>query len=73
MRCYICNRETQNLKKDPDGKLVCICATCRKYIYDCNRTYQDITDEDIQLLKMSKKDFVRESKHASKRPTNRNT
>lgn len=71
MRCYICNRETDNLRRDPDGKLVSICSVCRKYIYDCNRLYEDITDEDIQLLKMTKKDFIKECKHVSKKLTNR--
>lgn len=59
MRCYICNRETNNLRRDPDGKLVSICSTCRKYIYDCNRLYQDITDDDVKILKMTKKDFLK--------------
>ena len=73
MRCYICNRETNNLKRDPDGKLVSICSTCRKYIYDCNRLYEDITDDDVKILKMSKKDFLRAMKEEEKNVSKGNT
>ena len=66
MRCYICNRETDNLKRDPDGRLVSICSVCRKFIYDCNRLYQDITDDDVKLLKMTKKDFIKAMKEEKK-------
>lgn len=62
MRCYICNRETDNLRKDPDGKMVSICTVCNCAINDCKYVYQDITDEDIKILKMSSKDFYRQSR-----------
>lgn len=62
MRCYICNRETDNLRRDPDGKMTPICTVCYRFINDCKYTYQDITDEDIKILKMSSKDFDRQSK-----------
>lgn len=73
MRCYICNRETSNFKRDPDGKITCICSVCRKYIYDCNRTYQDITDDDVKILKMTKKDFIKAMKEDVKDVSERNT
>lgn len=51
MRCYICNRETNSFKKDPDGTYVSICAQCRNAIYEMNRRYDDITEDDLILLK----------------------
>lgn len=62
MRCYICNRETNNLKRDPDGNLTAICAVCYHAINDCKYVYQDITEEDIKILKMSSKDFDKKSR-----------
>ena len=62
MRCYICNRETINLKRDPDGNLTAICAVCYRAINDCKYVYQDITEEDIKILKMSSKDFDKKSR-----------
>ena len=72
MRCYICNKEPNSFRRDPDGKFVSICAQCRQHIYDCNRLYQDIEDEDIRVLKMTAKDFEKEMKNDS-RKTNKET
>ena len=62
MRWYICNRGTDNLRKDPDGKMTPICTVCNRVINDCKYVYQDITDEDIKILKMSSKDFDRQAR-----------
>lgn len=62
MRCQICNKETNSYRKDPDGKYVSICGQCRSAIYEANRRYEDIEDEDFKILKQTAKDFERESK-----------
>lgn len=59
MRCYICNKETNNFRKDPDGKYVSICPTCRGIINDYNRRYLDADEDDIKLLKMTGLDFIK--------------
>lgn len=59
MHCYICDRETNNLRRDPDGKLVSICHTCLEAIRDCNRKYEDINEEDLKLSKMSGLELIK--------------
>lgn len=49
MHCYICDRETNNFRRDPDGKYVSICSVCRKEIRDCNKLYKDIDEEELDL------------------------
>lgn len=51
MRCYICNKETDNIDIEPDGKLVSICLQCLKDVKECNKRYEDIEESDIKLLK----------------------
>ena len=66
MHCYICDRETNNFRKDPDSKYVSICNVCRAAINDYNRRYLDVDDEDIKLLKMSNEDFIKETTNATR-------
>lgn len=56
MHCYICDRETNNLRRDPDGKLVSICSSCRAAINDCNKLYKDIYEDDVYVKASSMSD-----------------
>lgn len=56
MHCYICDRETTNFRKDPDGTFVCICSSCRKAINDCNKIYKDIYEDDVYVKASSMSD-----------------
>ena len=48
MRCYICNRETENFSRGPDGKFVSICSSCKSIIRDNSRkNYEDIDKQDF--------------------------
>jgi NMD protein affecting ribosome stability and mRNA decay len=60
MRCYICNKETNNFEKDPDGKWISICSQCRGHVFETKRIYRDIDEDDLRVLKMSAKDFEKE-------------
>ena len=60
MRCYICNKETNNFEKDPDGKWISVCSQCRGFVFETKRIYRDIDEEDLRVLKMSAKDFEKE-------------
>lgn len=62
MRCYCCDKETDNLRRDPDGTFISICSTCSKIIRDCNRLYEDIDEDelDLKLAKMSSYEFIKE-------------
>lgn len=62
MRCYICNKETDRTKTDPNGKTVYICHQCYKSIY---HYYKDIELEDIKLLKEIKDDCRRTDKETA--------
>lgn len=66
MKCYICNRETSSFRRDPDGKYVSICSVCRSIINEHKYVYEDITDEDIKILKMTSKDFDKHAKEVVK-------
>lgn len=57
MHCYICDKETNNLRKDPDGKLVSICASCRRAINDCNKLYKDIHEDDVYVKETQMSDI----------------
>lgn len=63
MRCYICNRETDNFSKQPDGKWLSICSNCKNIIRDTKRrNYEDIDERDfvdLQLASISFIDFIR--------------
>lgn len=67
MRCYICNKETNNFEKDPDGKWVSICSQCRGQVYETKRIYKDIDEDDIKVLKMSARDFEKEIEYDCRR------
>lgn len=63
MRCYICNKETDNFSKQSDGKWASICSECRSIIRDTSRkNYEDIEMQDFidaKLNSMSSLDFLR--------------
>ena len=63
MRCYICNRETEDFHKDPNGKWVSICPKCRNIIRDTQRTnYEDVEMQDFvdaRLASMSSFEFIK--------------
>lgn len=63
MRCYICNRETDNFQKQPDGKYVSICSHCSNIIRDTKRkNYEDIDEQDLvdsKLASMSSFEFIK--------------
>lgn len=70
MRCYICNRETDNFSRGPDGKFVSICSSCKSIIRDNTRkNYEDIDKQDFidsKLCAMSSMDFLRFVERKSK-------
>lgn len=49
MRCYICNKETDNFRKDYDGRYVSICTECRRIIRDMVATYEDVEDDVLEI------------------------
>lgn len=63
MRCYICNRETDNFGRGPDGKFVSICSSCKSIIRDTARkNYEDIEQQDFidaRLASMSSMEFIK--------------
>ena len=63
MRCYICNRETDNFKKQPDGKYISICSHCSSIIRDTARKdYEDVMEQDFidaKLASMSSMEFIK--------------
>lgn len=63
MKCYICDCETNNFSKQPDGTWASICSKCRSVIKDTARkNYEDIEEQDFvdaRLASMSSIDFIR--------------
>lgn len=70
MRCYICNRETDNFSKGPDGKYVSICSECRSIIRDnARKNYEDVERQDFidaRLASMSSLEFIKFIERKSK-------
>lgn len=73
MRCYICNRETDNFSRGPDGKFVSICSTCKSIIRDnSGKNYEDLDKQDFidsKLCAMSSMDFLRFVERKTKCPS----
>lgn len=63
MRCYICNRETDNFSKGPDGRYISICSSCKSIIRDTARkNYEDVERQDFidaKLASMSSLEFIK--------------
>ena len=63
MRCCICDRETNDFHKEPNGKWVSICSNCRSIIRDTARkNYEDVERQDFidaRLASMSSLEFIR--------------
>lgn len=57
MRCYICNKETTDFHKEPDGRWISLCPQCRKH----QQIYHNVNDEecDMALLRMNPIDLIR--------------
>jgi len=58
MRCYICDRETTDFHKEPDGRWISLCPKCKKK----PKLYHDVNEEecDMALLRMSPLDLIKE-------------
>lgn len=63
MRCCICDRETNDFHKEPNGKWVSICNNCKSIIKDTARkNYEDIDEQDFidaKLASMSSLEFIK--------------
>lgn len=63
MRCCICDRETNDFHKEPNGKWVSICSNCKSIIKDTARkNYEDIDEQDFidaKLASMSSLEFIK--------------
>lgn len=58
MKCQICNRETDNFKKNKQtGKYESICNVCQNIIRGTDAVYQDF-EEDILDVEVAEKDFL---------------
>lgn len=77
MRCYICNRETDDFHKDPDGKWRSICSNCKSIIKDAARkNYEDVDEDDFidsKLASMSSLEFIKFVNRRSKCHSKKNS
>lgn len=59
MRCQICNRVTNNWKKNKHtGKYESICNKCQNIINSCTLQYEDFTDALIADIEEDERDFL---------------
>ena len=58
MRCYICDRETTDFHREPDGRWISLCPKCKSN----QQRYRDVNEEecDMKLLKMNPIDLIKE-------------
>lgn len=59
MRCYICDRETNDWHQEPDGKWVSLCDKCRAK--SARYSYKNVNEEecDMALLRMKPEDLIK--------------
>lgn len=72
MHCMICDCNTNDFRKLPDGSYESICSNCRNEIRNCNGWNEDIDDDDCNLAEMSGVELIRyieRNEHATRKLT----